>query len=232
MPTTHREPLCLASGVTNGQDSVKRCLSRRYPTFIARMGSCARPKCSCRLRVALFRQVFAGCGEPLLHDGLSRRYLCDPCMSAWVRTPPQLSGARVRFFPLNIGLSLGSRRSACERVPQHSFTWGEFSGLQPFGDLQALILAWPTGCSDRQGLRPFGHWAVYTGQYLRRYRSQAPASLRVRTGQLTRQDLQGFSPLRTCWIAALSAAPSGRKTARAVLGQGLAVSAFPRYVPV
>jgi len=192
MPTTHREPLCLASGVTNGQDSVKRCLSRRYPTFIARMGSCARPKCSCRLRVALFRQVFAGCGEPLLHDGLSRRYLCDPCMSAWVRTPPQLSGARVRFFPLNIGLSLGSRRSACEKDP----TTQLFVGGSSRGCNHSVIFRLPYLLGPRTVLtvrvKPFGHWAVYTGQYLRRYRSQAPASLRVRTGQLTRPRFAGL----------------------------------------
>ncbi len=56
--------------------------------------------------VSLFRQVFAGYCKPLLEDGPSRRYLCDPCMGAWVLTPPRLNGAFVRFFPLSIGLSL------------------------------------------------------------------------------------------------------------------------------
>ena len=62
--------------------------------------------------VSLFRQVFAGYCKPLLEDGPSRRYLCDPCMGAWVPAPPRLNGAFVRFFPLSIGLSLGVRRSA------------------------------------------------------------------------------------------------------------------------
>jgi len=76
---------------------------------------------------SLFRQVFAGCGEPLLHDGPSRRYLCGPGMGAWVRTPPQLSGASIRFFPLNIGLSSGARRSACEKCPTTQLFVGGFS---------------------------------------------------------------------------------------------------------
>ena len=62
--------------------------------------------------VSLFRLVFAGYCKPLLEDGPSRRYLCNPCMGAWVRTPPRLNGAFVHFFPLSIGLSLGDRGSA------------------------------------------------------------------------------------------------------------------------
>ena len=81
-------------------------VSGRYPAFVAPTGSCVRPSSSCRLRSSLLLQVFAGCCEPLLHDGLSRRYLCDPCTVAWVPTPPRSSGALVRFFPLDIGLSL------------------------------------------------------------------------------------------------------------------------------
>ncbi len=52
-----------------------------------------------------------------------------------------------------------------EHFPLNSFVWGGFSGLQPFVNLQAPILAWPTGCTDHQGtmsLRPPGriHRAV------------------------------------------------------------------------
>jgi len=67
--------------------------------------------------VSLFRQVFAGCCEPLLEDGPSRRYLYGPCIGAWVPTPPRLIGAFVRFFPLSIGLPLGSRGPARENIP-------------------------------------------------------------------------------------------------------------------
>ncbi len=70
-----------------------------------------------------------------------------------------------RFFPLDIGLPLGSRRSARKIFPQRSFVWGRISGLQSFVYLQAPILAWPTDCSDLQGsmsLQPPGriHRAV------------------------------------------------------------------------
>lgn len=74
--------------------------------------------------VFLIRKVFAGCCQPLLEVGPSRRYLCDLCMGAWTRTPPRSIGACVRFFPIDIGLSLGSRRSARETLPQHSFMRG------------------------------------------------------------------------------------------------------------
>ena len=60
----------------------------------------------------------------------------------------------VRFFPLDIGLPLGSRGSAREIFPQRSFMWARISRLQSFVYLQAPILAWPTDCSDLQGSSP------------------------------------------------------------------------------
>ncbi len=77
--------------------------------------------------VSLFRQAFAGCYEPLLEDGPSRRYLCDPCMGAWVRTPPRLVGALVRFFPSSIGLPLGSRGSAPWKLSHNAAFCGKHS---------------------------------------------------------------------------------------------------------
>ena len=59
--------------------------------------------------ISLFRQVFAASCEPRLGDGPPRRYLYDPCIGAWVLTPPLLNGALVRFFPFSIGLPLGER---------------------------------------------------------------------------------------------------------------------------
>ena len=51
------------------------------------------------------RRVFAGCRQLLLGDGPSRCYLCNPCLGAWTRTPLRFSGASVRFFPENVGLT-------------------------------------------------------------------------------------------------------------------------------
>ncbi len=164
-------------------------LSRSYPTFIAPTGSCAKPKPSCRLRLSLFRQVFAGCDEPLLGVGPSRRYLCDLCIGAWIRTPPRPLGASVRYFPIGIGLSLGSRRSARDNSPQNSFfARASISGLQSFAYVQAPILAWPSGCSDQRSKPPAtgpytpGRTCSVTGyRHRHHYVSES--------GQLTRQDL-------------------------------------------
>jgi len=55
---------------------VAHLLGGRYPTFVAHTGSCARPLPSSRLWWSLVREVFAGCCQPLLRNGSSRRYLC------------------------------------------------------------------------------------------------------------------------------------------------------------
>lgn len=180
MPATHREPLCPRDGVTSSRNSVWRCFSRRYPAFIAPIGSCARPKSSCRLRWSLFRQVFAGCYEPLLDDGPSRRYLCGPCTGAWVRTPPRPSGASVRFLPLGIGLPLGSRGSAREISRNTALRGGIFRGCNHSLMFRLPCLLGPLAAQTARVRCPSGLRALYTGQYPRRYRSRAPASLRVR----------------------------------------------------
>ena len=97
---------------------------RHYPSFIAHTGSCARPKPSCFLQPQLGQQVFAGCRRPLLGDGPSRRYLCNPYMVAWTLTPRRLFGAFTRFFPKNIGFTLDLRRSARRFTPTLQLQWG------------------------------------------------------------------------------------------------------------
>ena len=44
--------------------------------------------------VSLFRPVFAGCCQPLLEDGPSRRYLRNLCRGAWTHTPPRSCRSR------------------------------------------------------------------------------------------------------------------------------------------
>jgi len=56
---------------------VNRYVDRRYSAFIATTNSCARPSCSATFRLQLIVAVFAACCEPLLHQGRSRRYLCE-----------------------------------------------------------------------------------------------------------------------------------------------------------
>ncbi len=205
MPTTDREPLCTISVLPSsscargtGQPALP---SLHSSYWLMRQAITLLPTL-----FSLLRQVLAGCYEPLLGDGPSRRYLYDPCTGAWVPTPPRLSGAHVRFFPDHIGLILGVRDSAREKYPANSFTQGDFSRLQPFVYLQAPLLARPSGCSDLQF--PFGHRALYTAQYLYRHRIQAAASLRVRIRTIDTTGLGSAFAARTCWIAALSAAPT------------------------
>lgn len=101
---------------------------RHYPSFIAHTGSCARPKPSCLLQPQLGQQVFAGCRKPLLGNGPSRHYICNPYMVARTLTPRRLSGAFTRFFPKNIGLTLDLRRSARRFIPTLQLQWGTHLG--------------------------------------------------------------------------------------------------------
>ena len=83
---------------------VMHLLGGRYPTFIAPTGSCARPSPSPRLWLRLVRGIFAGCGQPLLRNGPSRRYLCRSirtCLDPYSGGP---QGAYTRFFPWDVGL--------------------------------------------------------------------------------------------------------------------------------
>jgi hypothetical protein len=69
-------------------------------------------------------RVFAGCREPRLEEGASRRYLHNPCIGAWTRTPPRSPGALTRFFPEDIGLTSDLTRSARETIPAKQLQQG------------------------------------------------------------------------------------------------------------
>src|SRR5262249_38962070 len=80
---------------------------------------------------------------PLLVDGSSQRYLHNPCVGAWTRTPPLSPGAFARFFPGDFG------PWAC---PCNATSTGNpISGLQSFLNVQAPTLARPPGCTHRSG---------------------------------------------------------------------------------
>ncbi len=116
--------------------------SRRYPTFIAHTGSCARPNASRRTQLSLLRRVLAGCHEPLLAVGPSRRYSVNLSLGARTPTPVGDCGALARFFPQShrpsprydrVGFPTISRTATPVR--------GSISGLQPFDNLRALRFA-------------------------------------------------------------------------------------------
>jgi hypothetical protein len=180
MPATHREPLCPGDGVTSSRNSVVALFQPALPGLPRSYWLMRQTKILPPTSVSLFRRVFAGCCEPLLDDGPSRRYLCDPCTGAWVRTPPRPSGAGVRCFPLGIGLPLGSRGSARETSRNAAFRGEKFRGCNHSLMFRLPCLLGPLAAPTVRARCPFGLRAVYTGQYPRRCRSRAPVSLRVR----------------------------------------------------
>jgi hypothetical protein len=87
-------------------------VSRRYPAVIAPTGSCANPPPSSCLGVPLGHPVFAGCCQPLLGGGPSRRSLCESLSACLDPYPGCSCGARARFFPQDNGLRDVRTRSA------------------------------------------------------------------------------------------------------------------------
>ena len=123
--------------------------------------------------VALIRPILAGCCQPLLEDGPSRRYLRSLCQVAWTPTPPRLWRSRSVCASFLFGQDTGS---SPERRPRPSLyglgtrnvpcmatsTGRRISGLQSFANVQASSLARPPGCAYR--CVPQGSQAVYVTQ--------------------------------------------------------------------
>ncbi len=111
-PPSAQSPFATCRCYRHAED-VMRLLAEHYFHFIAPTGSCARPlpwQC-------LWLQVFAGCCQPLLRNGPSRRYLCrsfhtclDPCSGG-----PQ--SAISRFFLQGVGLPHVPNGSAHHAAP-------------------------------------------------------------------------------------------------------------------
>jgi hypothetical protein len=82
-------------------DPVSRC----YPAFIAPTGSCASPQPSPCLWSHLGQRVCAGCCQPRLGGGPSRRYSAHLSLRAWTPTPAApkvhmpVSSLRTSAFP-------------------------------------------------------------------------------------------------------------------------------------
>jgi hypothetical protein len=105
-------------------NSLAGYLEGRYSFFFAQTSSCARPKSLPPTLVSLVRWVFAGCCQPLLGDGPSRRYLHNPCMGAWTRTPPRSTGALTRFLPDGHRPHLRFHRFGAQNLPRRGFDVG------------------------------------------------------------------------------------------------------------
>jgi hypothetical protein len=105
----------------------------------------------------LGQRVLAGCCQPLLGNGPSRHYLCNPCVGAWTPTPRCPPGALARFFPGDDGLTPILTSSAHTDYPGNAPSTGtHFSGLQSVRNVQAPTLASPPGCTHRRSSKPPG----------------------------------------------------------------------------
>ena len=167
------EPLCPASALPTPARRRAPC-RRALPPLLRSYGLMRRTKF---LRptsvVCLIRPIFAGCCQPLLEDGPSRRYLRSLCQVAWTPTPPRLWRSRsvcVSFLfgqdtssspelrPRPSLYGLGTRNVPCMATS----TGCGISGLQSFANVQASSLARPPGCAHR--CDPQGSRAVYVTQ--------------------------------------------------------------------
>ena len=135
----------------HARQGVSHPVREHYPSFIAHTGSCARPQPSRQLRSSLLRRVFAGCRQPLLGDGPSRRYLRESFSGCLDPYPGASPGAHTRFFPGNIGLHRLKTGSAKRHNPYRDFRTGLITGLQSFSDVQASGFARHPGRSYRSG---------------------------------------------------------------------------------
>ena len=101
------------------------------------------------LALRLGQRVFAGCGQPLLGVGLSRRYLCEsflPCLDPY---PGGSESALTRFFLSDIGLSCVRTRSAL-----HKFPCSDLSTDPYFGAAVICSCLGPPVCSPPRSLLP------------------------------------------------------------------------------
>ena len=110
------------------EDSVYRYLSQHYPALIATTGSCARPTPSHLPQLSLRQWVFAGCCEPRLGIGPSRRCLCESFSACLDPYPGGSCGACTRFFPQDNGLPDVRTRSAPSHIHTATSVWACFRG--------------------------------------------------------------------------------------------------------
>jgi hypothetical protein len=110
--------------------------------------------------IPVARRVFAGCRQPLLVDGPSRHYLCDPCAGARTHTPPRSSAALIHSFTKDTGLTPRETGSARGSIPTWQLPWGAvFRGCShsiTFGLLHSLgPQTAPTAALARWAAGPF-----------------------------------------------------------------------------
>jgi len=103
-------------------------VSRRDPAVIAPTGSCVSPPPSPCLRMTLAQRGCAGCCQPRLGGGPSRRSRCVSFPTCVDLDPGGSCGASPRFFPHDRGLPLVRTGAALPYVPYSDFRTARFCG--------------------------------------------------------------------------------------------------------
>ena len=115
MPAMYREPLCPHGALPRTE---RRPTPPRpaLPGLLRSDELIRRTQFLPRTLVLPCTRVLAGCCEPLLQPGTSRRYLRNPCVGAWTHTPQRPFGAFARFFPKGFGLTSDLTGSARQTI--------------------------------------------------------------------------------------------------------------------
>ena len=124
---------------------------------------------SARLRHRLARPVFAGCRQPLLGTGPSRRYLCQSFPTCLDPYSGCSRGAHTRFFPQDIGLPRVRNGSAHRKLPTATSVGADFRSCS-----HSLIFR-PAGLLATP-VAPTSHLAVLGGRgfYIHAYHGPLP----------------------------------------------------------
>jgi hypothetical protein len=126
----------------------------------------------------LYPVVFAGCCQPLLGDGPSRRSLRESVSACLALYPGASPGAHTRFFPGDIGLHCLGISSATHNDPYSDFGTGRISELSVIRSCSGRRICSP----PRSLLPPCYHWAAVAFPseqnlccYLHRHRICSPS---------------------------------------------------------
>ena len=133
---------------------------------------------------SLGQRVCAGCCQPRLGGGPSRRYLCVSFPACLDPYPGGSYGARTRFFPHDSGLPPVRTGSALHNARTATSVRRPFSRLQSFAYVQARRFARHPSRSYRHKTS-CGSRGFYVRASLGLLPPRAPDMLTVRIGQLT-----------------------------------------------
>ena len=158
-PPSTQSRFARLGGYLRRQD-VEHLVRGRYPSFLAPIGSCARPTSSVRRRFSYFGRslqvAVSPCWTMVLPDVIST--VCVKALGPIPRRVPVVlfvcGNHRTSASPQG-RIGLGTRNNPCNATS----TGGSISGLQSFANVQAPLLARPPGCTNRcarhRAARPF-----------------------------------------------------------------------------